>query len=256
MSHFPDISELDSPALSNNTSNGASAANFDVDDPTADFLARERAALGGDVDLLSPQPPASTLSSASGQGYSAFGESVVAMEMDVATSTRDPDTDHFERNFPALDNTTAATTTITTFHSTSSVTSGAFSPNIGGQEESTFVREWRERQAAVITDREARATDEKAKRIEQARKAIDRFYEDYNTKREKSIATNRANQEEDSYGTDGANIWERACRMADLVGSNEQKKKAQPKTNRDSTRLRNLLLDLRKDPKAPGVAAQ
>jgi hypothetical protein len=67
---------------------------------------------------------------------------------------------------------------------------------------------------------------------------------------------NRAKQEEDSYGTDGANIWERACRMADLIGSNEQKKKTQAKSNRDSTRLRNLLLDLRKDPKAPGVAAQ
>jgi hypothetical protein len=104
MSHFPDISELDSPALSNSGSNAASAANFDVDDPTADFLARERAALGGDIDLLNPQPPASTLSSTSGKSYSAFGESIVAMEMDVTTSTRDPDTDQFERNFPALDN--------------------------------------------------------------------------------------------------------------------------------------------------------
>ncbi|RKP24477.1 clathrin light chain [Syncephalis pseudoplumigaleata] len=199
MSHFPDISELESPALNSSGSN--SAANFDVDDPTADFLARERAALGGEADLLgTPQPPTSMHSSTSGHGFGAFEESSsTAMDMDVPTSSmhtdNDPDTEQFERNFPAIDSTTTttgvATTTITAFHSTSSVASNAFSPRAGGQEDSAFVREWRERQAGISTDRETRATDEKAKRIEQARKAIDRFYEDYNAKREKAVAANR-----------------------------------------------------------------
>ncbi|RKP05113.1 clathrin light chain [Thamnocephalis sphaerospora] len=274
MSHFPDLSELNSPPLSGaspapSAGQSGSQANFDADDPTADFLARERAAFGGDaLDVLSgsatnsPAPPFSGTSVHSTTMFHVTED----MDMDVQVTHsapgsqggKDADTEKFERSFPALDDMSGALSAPVTpsmLRTTSGTGSASFSPHLG-QPEPEFVREWRERQAAVIAERESRAAEEKAKRVEQARKAIDRFYEEYNAKREKAVAENRASQEAASYGTEGANVWERACRMADLVVAGEQTKKKQAKTARDTTRMRNLLLDLRKDPKAPGVAAQ
>jgi hypothetical protein len=148
-------------------------------------------------------------------------------------------------------------------HSSSSYSGGAVVPSTFQAiptvpTESDFIREWREKRAAVIAEREARAAEEHAKTLDLARKAIDRFYEDYNQRKAKAIVENRAAQEEASYGSTGGNVWERVCREADLIGTSgaptatTSTKATVAKGVRDTTRMRNVLLDLRKDARAPG----
>src|SRR5690606_18609764 len=152
------------PPVSNSTSQSI----FDTDDPTADFLARERAVLGDDVHQIlgssssnTAAPPFSTSSLNSRHSASDM------MDMDIPAATsvsaptsntaKDPETSAFERNFPPLDDATHALATSTVaFHSYSAVStkSSGFSSHFG-QDEPEFIREWRERQAAIIAERES-----------------------------------------------------------------------------------------------------
>ena len=123
-------------------------------------------------------------------------------------------------------------------------------------QESEFIRDWREKRAAVIADSETRAADEHAKTLEQARKAIDRFYQDYNTKRDRAVQENRAEaerlQQQMDEGRAGVNIWDRVCKELELTGKSSNAASA-AKNARDTSRMRALLLELRTDPKAPGM---
>jgi len=52
-------------------------------------------------------------------------------------------------------------------------------------------RTWRAKQAQEIAEREEKAQGKKEETIAKARNAIDNFYKDYNSKKEKSIAQNK-----------------------------------------------------------------
>ncbi|KAG0347195.1 hypothetical protein BG004_008234 [Podila humilis] len=260
-------------------------------DPTADFLAREQAALGGDADFLA-----------------GFSSSTPTAPSSSAAVVNDPTLD-FESNFPAFDN--AATSSITSppmsstsLHNTPSVVVadddfGAFhsdfpaidtsdvpasqmfaasipiqatgasgfsnspSPSISrapqfkepSQETAVpeVVREWREKQAAIVAEKDERSEEKRQETIGAAHEAIDRFYEDYNQKKSKSLAENRdkeeaflAKRDDVSSGTQ----WERINRHLD--SSPAAVSAALKAGRRDTSRMRDLLRDLEKDPNAPG----
>lgn len=54
-----------------------------------------------------------------------------------------------------------------------------------------FRREWREKQSVIIAEKDERSEAKRQQTIGAAHEAIDRFYEDYNQKKAKSITENR-----------------------------------------------------------------
>jgi Clathrin light chain len=54
-----------------------------------------------------------------------------------------------------------------------------------------FNRKWRERQAEEIGERDERSKTRRQETISRAERAIDQFYEEYNSKREKQISENK-----------------------------------------------------------------
>ncbi|ORY84805.1 clathrin light chain [Protomyces lactucae-debilis] len=118
-------------------------------------------------------------------------------------------------------------------------------------EEPEVVREWRARQQQQIERRDAESAKKKEKQIADAQKQIDDFYDQYNAKRDKSVAAIRKEQEaflaKRDETTSGGTSWERIVKLIDT------KDKAAVRGSRDVSRMRDLLLDLRKDADAPSA---
>jgi len=55
----------------------------------------------------------------------------------------------------------------------------------------SYHREWREKQTSIIADKDERSESKRQETIGAAHESIDRFYEDYNQKKAKSITENR-----------------------------------------------------------------
>ena len=113
---------------------------------------------------------------------------------------------------------------------------------------------WREKRNADISRREEIASTKKSERIQKAQRDIDDFYENYNTKKEKSIARTRkeaedflANRQDTSAG---GTSWERVAKLVDLSGKGAKGGAA----GGGKEKFRELLMDLRKDDKAPGAS--
>lgn len=51
--------------------------------------------------------------------------------------------------------------------------------------------QWREKQKELIKQRDDEAEEKKAETIKKAREDIDRFYEEYNEKKQRAIENNR-----------------------------------------------------------------
>ncbi|KAI7869946.1 clathrin light chain [Spinellus fusiger] len=226
-----------------------------TNDPTTDFLARERAALGEDADLFSndaqtslsdfPEFPSPSVLMSPQQDDRAKSYMSTPLSGTVAgnfpphtiSSPAKTETDYsvFDSEFPKAEELE---------------TSHAFHRAMLPEEEPETVRQWKEKQKEVIAARDEEAEKIKQETIRQAREDIDKFYEDYNDKKQKAIEENR--EREESYQKDReeaatANVWERVSREVDTSAS-----KAQLPT-RDVSRMKDLMLDLRKDPKAPGT---
>jgi len=89
--------------------------------------------------------------------------------------------------------------------------------------------------------------------VKAAQQAIDDFYENYNTKKEKTIAQTRkdaeeflANREDTSAG---GTSWERIAKLVDLSGKGARGGAA----GTGKERFRELLMNLKKDERAPGA---
>jgi hypothetical protein len=55
----------------------------------------------------------------------------------------------------------------------------------------TYYRQWRENQKRIIAERDEQEQEKKNQILLQAREDIDKFYEDYNDKKQKAIEENR-----------------------------------------------------------------
>jgi len=116
-----------------------------------------------------------------------------------------------------------------------------------------LARQWRERRDLALAEREKISSSKKEETIKAARQNIDGFYENYSQKTEKTVAKTRkdaeeflANREDTSAG---GTSWERIAKLVDLSGKGA--KGGASGTGKE--KFREMLLDLRKDEKAPGA---
>ncbi|KAL9014431.1 MAG: hypothetical protein Q9173_000913 [Seirophora scorigena] len=122
------------------------------------------------------------------------------------------------------------------------------------KEEPEPIRLWREKRDADISRREEIASTKKTERVQKAQRDIDDFYENYNTKKDKSIARTRNEAKEFLENrqdtSSGGTSWERVAKLVDLSGKGAKGGAA----GGGKEKFRELLMDLRKDEKAPGAS--
>ncbi|ERF71884.1 hypothetical protein EPUS_01799 [Endocarpon pusillum Z07020] len=242
---FPSIDDLD---LGDNPPSTAPAE--------GSFLDRERAALGEDADQFATEQDRTTTSATVQDGEDdLLGENVSFREIQPEAATTQEDLE-FENSYPAIDTQNQAVAPDGKITGGSGIleTSGYknYTP-FSNEEESEPIRKWRERREADISRRDAASAARKEEIIAKARRDIDDFYESYNRKTDKQKAeTARQAAEfiknrEDT--TAGGTSWERIAKLADLSG------KGQGGGGEGSTkkRMRELLLELKNDPNAPGA---
>ncbi|KAK4700945.1 hypothetical protein P7C70_g5299, partial [Phenoliferia sp. Uapishka_3] len=124
------------------------------------------------------------------------------------------------------------------------------------EQESEFIRSWKVKQAEEIERREAESSRKKEETIVKAQNAIDNFYKEYNSKKEKNISKNK--EEEEAFNekrTDAlakGTTWERICTMVELQDS---RSKSTTKSKQDVARFKEILLALKREGEsAPGAA--
>ncbi|KAJ2664380.1 Clathrin light chain [Coemansia sp. RSA 1200] len=208
------------------------------DDPMAEFLARERAALGAEADLFQsdlPSEPAATAAASPPSQQQQQGEEANPTESFSEPMMVDSD---------PRDNVLQSPGQSSHAH------------------DSQFQEEWQSKQRGIIEERDRQSEEKHGAVVEEAKQAIDKFYEEYNQKKEKAIEQNRANQEMELQSANKGNLWERALKQIDMAtkassssASSESSPPAQ-KPVRDISRMRDLLQDLKRDKDAPGVRAK
>ncbi|KAG0171406.1 hypothetical protein DFQ28_011087 [Apophysomyces sp. BC1034] len=204
-------------------------------DPTADFLARERAALGEDADLFTADNISSVTSPVADVYSPASSALVPSQPQEVVPAS---DYSAFEADFPKAEELE---------------TSQAFHKAMLPDEEPEVVRQWREKQKELIAQRDEESEQRKQESVQRAREEIDRFYEEYNEKKQKSIEENREREEnyqKDREEASSANVWERVVREFDVSNAKNTYQ------TRDVSRMKQLMLDLRKDANAPGTIVE
>ncbi|KAI4214781.1 MAG: hypothetical protein LQ351_002857 [Letrouitia transgressa] len=217
-----------------------------------DFLSRERALLGDDAaQFASPHDNAPTVEDDNNDLLGGDGN------YDMPT-TGNEELTGFESSFPAVDTQNNQMGPGGTITGSGLPYQPRQTPSYSGfdtfqEEEPEPVRLWREKRDAEIARREEIAAEKKAARIKKAQQDIDDFYENYNTKKEKSIARTRkeaeeflANRQDTSAG---GTSWDRIAKLVDLSGKGTKGGAA----GTGKEKFRELLLDLRKDESAPGA---
>jgi hypothetical protein len=104
-----------------------------------------------------------------------------------------------------------------------------------------------------LQERAEKSAAKQEETVKQAQQNIDDFYDNYNSKKEKSIAQTRRDAEEFLANREdtaaGGTSWERIAKLVDLSGKGV--KGGASGTGKE--KFRELLLSLRKDEKAPGA---
>ncbi|KAJ2499655.1 Clathrin light chain [Coemansia sp. RSA 1972] len=202
-----------------------------ADDPMEEFLARERAALGQDAEQFQSGPTSAVLS-----------PTVSEQASDVAI-------------LPTLNPTSPGFTSVSSsaFPTSQSSTPApqAISPAPQATSPSQFDQEWQSTHRAEITSRDETSAAKHADTVKEAQRAIDVFYTEYNERKDRAIEENRAQQEIEMQAATRGTLWERVGKQIDMAtkAANE----AQRSQVRDTTRMRDLLQDLKRDENAPGA---
>ena len=115
-------------------------------------------------------------------------------------------------------------------------------------------RQWRERRDLALQHRTETAAKKKEETVKAAQQSIDDFYENYNNKKDKSIAQTRREADEFLASREdtsaGGTSWERIAKLVDLSGKGAKGGAA----GTGKERFRELLTSLKKDERAPGAA--
>ncbi|KAJ1943662.1 Clathrin light chain, partial [Linderina pennispora] len=139
-------------------------------------------------------------------------------------------------------------------------------------QDSGFLQEWQVKQKDAVEERDRVSNERHEAIVKEARESIDKFYDEYNEKKDRAIQENRATQEIEIQAANSGNLWERAMKQIDLAtkaaqdtqkssgspfGSTAQvsrqaSQSAAPAATRDTVRMRELLQDLKRDKEAPG----
>jgi len=115
------------------------------------------------------------------------------------------------------------------------------------------IKDWREKRDAQIQKRAEQFAAQREDTIKEAQQNIDDFYENYNTKKDKSIAATRKEAEQFLASRDdtvsGGTSWERISKLVDVSGKGTKGGAA----GSGKERFREMLVSLKKDEKAPGA---
>lgn len=228
-SKFPALEEIDQDLANQENTAGGSADIEDADD----FLSREKAALGEDAEAFAT-------------------DGAPAADDDTSKAA-------FEASFPSLEQDNAASSL-----NESGMISQPAEPYLPQQpdlaqetkeklslEDSQPIKEWKERRELEIQRRDEASESKRNETREKAKKSIDDFYENYNSKKDDSIEQTRNEekkflQERDDNLSATGNTWERIVKLIDTsnIGSKDH----------DKSRFKDLLLSLKNDSNAPGAA--
>ncbi|KAL2059223.1 hypothetical protein ABVK25_000515 [Lepraria finkii] len=217
-----------------------------VDGGGDDFLTRERAVLGDDAaQFASTGDNAATLEDGDDDllGGGSYGGGQAGGE----------DVTEFESSFPAVDTQNQQVGPGGTITGSGTPFRPSYSTYAAPEEESEPVRQWRERRNLGLAEREKISASKKEETIKAARQNLDDFYENYGLKTEKQVAKTRKEAEEFLESREdtsaGGTTWERIAKLVDLSGKGA--KGGASGTGKE--KFREMLLDLRKDEKAPGA---
>lgn len=197
----------------------------------SDFLSRERALLGDDADQF------------------------VTSADNAVPEDEDDEFNKFESSFPSVDSqqpqvsiTNQSQFQDTTNSSNEFINSNSTQPKI----ESEAVKEWKERRNLEIQKRDEISLNKKKDIQEKAKKAIDDFYDNYNSKKDKFIDKTRNDESKFIENRDGlyqgGTTWDRALK---LIDTNDKSLKIGV---RDKTRFKEILVSLKGNAEAPGAA--
>ncbi|KAK5682128.1 Clathrin light chain [Elasticomyces elasticus] len=256
---FPSLDDFDA---------GQTTTSAPSTQPT-DFLARERAALGDDADIFTSSNEPHNTATVADQDDDDDDDDLLGGGGSTNQNGGSAEADmmgDFESSFPAVDTQNERVAPGGTITGSGALPyRGATHPdqaphsqsNGNGYSDDTaepdVVREWRERRDLAIQHRDEVSESRKKETIKAAQEAVDEFYENYNNKRDKSVAATRKEAEEFLKSredtTSGGTSWERIAKLVDLTGKGSSGGAA----GTGKAKMREMLLDLRKDEKAPGA---
>ncbi|MCJ1289771.1 hypothetical protein MMC34_001304 [Xylographa carneopallida] len=244
---FPSLEDFSEGQTEARGNAGLDIESLDGDD---DFLTRERAILGDDAaQFAGLSEPHSNIVENGDEDLLGGSEIYGGMESGIDGSTA------FESSFPSIDtrNEQVAPGGFITGSGIPTQSQPSYSNYSALQDEPEVIQQWRERRDLALQHRAETSEAKKAETVKAARSAIDDFYENYNTKKDKSIAQSRkeaekflANREDTSAG---GTSWERIAKLVDLSGKGSRGGAA----GTGKERFRELLTSLKKDEHAPGA---
>jgi len=232
---FPSIEDFDSDSQVQQPKGDST---FEAAGPE-DFISREKALLGDDAEQFT-----------SNNDSAAFVDS----DGDLLGGGGDEPVTEFESAYPSLESRNEAVAPGGTITGTPAPYQSSYQqPSAAEEEEPEVIKQWRERRDLALQERTEKSEMKKEETIKTAQQNIDDFYENYNSKKEKSIAQTRREAEEFLAKREdtsaGGTSWERIAKLVDLSGKGA--KGGASGTGKE--RFRELLLSLRKDEKAPGA---
>ncbi|KAJ2635610.1 Clathrin light chain [Coemansia sp. RSA 1286] len=220
-------------------------------DPLSEFLAAERQALGADAEQFQQTDAHPT-------------------DMDVDTSmfvVPDAPSDSMELHHQP----TMASPPIQAAQSPTDISTLQISSPMPTSE---FQQEWQTKHQQLVIERDEQSKARHLEVVAEAKESMDKFYAEYNERRDRAIQENRNNQEIEIQSVSKGELWERVWKQIDLATRDNMTKTnasspigqvnnspfaqrpqdtVQNPVNRDTGRMRELLQDLKRDDKAPGV---
>ncbi|KAJ3252214.1 hypothetical protein HK103_001781 [Boothiomyces macroporosus] len=110
-----------------------------------------------------------------------------------------------------------------------------------------------------VVERDEMAKDKHGRILNEAKEALDRFYAEYNEKKQKAIARNKeleknliAQRDDNTSGT----VWERVLKQVEGSQKKQDKKddkKKEKVVKADTSRFKQVLVSLKNDKDAPGI---
>ncbi|EPX74029.1 clathrin light chain [Schizosaccharomyces octosporus yFS286] len=223
MSQFPALEDFDA---------GLGSASQDKSEQPADFLEREKLALGEDANQF---------------GAVEDKDSLLGVGKDSETEK-----DDFEKNFPPIDTEMQPSGTISAPRAPYMAQAEVHPPE-QETEDSEPIQKWKEANERRIREKQEASRRLYESNVEKARKAIDDFYENYNDKKDKIIAKSRDEQkkllDKNEAVSSGTTSWQRILKLVDLSEKTEN-------SSHSVKRFHELLISLAKDESAPGASGK
>ena len=226
---------------------------IDNTEEPSDFLARERAALGEDAQQFTTSADNVATVEEGDDDDDLLGGGMSAPSA-PANGDFGNDVGDFESSFPAVDTQNEAVGAGGTITGSTAPFQAPAASAYQDEGEPEVLREWREKRDLQIQHRDEVSASKKAETVKAAQQNIDEFYENYNNRKDKGIAQTRKEEEEFLKNredtTSGGTSWERIAKLVDLSG----KGASGGGSGSQKAKMRELLLSLRKDEKAPGAS--